>query len=76
MNRWNTHLSKTTDNPVIDAFLSDIVAVCKKHKLSLSHEDGHGAFEVTRYDDNKSEWLLAAHDATDEELTCTESKPK
>ena len=28
------------------AFLEDLVAVCRKHNMSLSHEDGHGNFLV------------------------------
>ncbi len=64
MKRWNTKLGKEISTPVIDAFLSEIVEVCKKHKLSLSHEDRHGAFKVIEYCEENTYWLLAAHDST------------
>lgn len=42
------------------AFLSDLADVCKRHNLSLSHEDGHGSFIVEDYDSRNIEWLLEA----------------
>lgn len=42
------------------AFLSDLVEVCKKHNLSLSHEDGLGYFIVEKYDSRNIDWLLEA----------------
>jgi hypothetical protein len=30
------------------AFLLEIIEVCKKHNLSIGHEDGHGAFLITK----------------------------
>lgn len=43
------------------AFLEDIVAVCRKHSMSLGHEDGHGLFlvhpEVSEF---HLEWLRSA----------------
>lgn len=42
-------------------FLSDIIAVYKKHGLVISHEDFHGAFLVEHYlgeDDPTVKWLL------------------
>lgn len=49
-----------TEMPEVDAFLADIKDVCKKHKLSISHEDGHGAFIITKYDDELMKWLNEA----------------
>lgn len=41
-------------------FLKDVDEVCKKHNLSISHEDGHGAFLIERYNKNNIEWLFNA----------------
>lgn len=38
-------------------FIEDIIEVYKKHNLSLSHEDGHGAFIVDDYDQYNIDWL-------------------
>lgn len=64
MKRWNTTTKKEVENPKIDAMLTEIAAVCKKHGLSLSHEDWHGAFEVKDYDESNTKWLMDAQDAT------------
>ena len=45
----------------VDAFIEDVVAVCRKHGMSISHEDGHGAFEIKDYDESCSDWLRCAH---------------
>lgn len=65
MKRWSVAKTDHVENPRIDAFLSDVVAVCRKHGLSISHEDGHGAFEVVCLDDGYLDWLLDAHDCTE-----------
>ncbi len=44
----------------IDSFLSEVIAVCKKHGFSLSHEDCHGGFIVTEFDQDAADWLFAA----------------
>lgn len=44
----------------IESFLNEIKSVCKKHNLSISHEDGFGAFIITDYDDYYDEWLSKA----------------
>jgi hypothetical protein len=44
----------------VDAFLADIIAVCNKHKLMLTHEDSQGAFIVDRMDKRS---LMAISDA-------------
>lgn len=38
-------------------FFNEIDAVCKKYNLSISHEDGHGAFLINNYVDGNIEWL-------------------
>lgn len=52
------------ENPKIDAFLDEIMAVCERHGLAISHEDGHGAFEIVDIKDGDLDWLMSARDAT------------
>lgn len=65
--RWHPASGKHIENPAIDAFLAEVITVCKKHNMSLSHEDYHGAFEVKPYDASCSAWLMAANDASKKE---------
>ncbi len=61
MKTWDCIENKEVDTPTeMEVFLNDIVDVYKKHGLSLSHEDYHGAFRVTTYDEENVEWLKAA----------------
>lgn len=41
-------------------FLDEIESVCKKHNLSISHEDCHGAFIIEDYSSENIEWLFCA----------------
>ena len=61
MKHWDAKTSKSVDRPDIDAFIEDVISVCKKHGFSISHEDGHGAFEIEQYTDGFSNWLKNAH---------------
>lgn len=45
----------------IKAFLDDIEKVYKKYNLSISHEDGGGAFIIEDYDETDTDWLRSAH---------------
>ena len=70
MKRFNIN-HKYTDNTIysenqkIDLFLDDIIEVCVKHNLKISHEDYHGAFEIFDLEDDENfSWLLEAHDGT------------
>ena len=68
MKRWNYGskygLPCLVENEAIDKFLGEIVEVCKKHGLSLSHEDTGGAFKVEEFSESNIKWLLEAADAT------------
>lgn len=57
-------IDERVENPAIDAFLEEIKEVCKKHNLSIAHEDSQGAFVIEEYDEHNLEWLLAADDYT------------
>ena len=43
-----------------ESFLGDIEAVCRKHGLSIGHQDGYGAFIIGLFDDGDIEWLRGA----------------
>lgn len=41
-------------------FLREVVALSRKYGVSLSHEDGHGGFEVETLSEYNLEWLAEA----------------
>lgn len=65
MERWSKTKNDYTENPKIDKFLDAIILTCKRHGFSISHEDGHGAFIIERYQDNYSKWIHHAMDNTE-----------
>ncbi len=65
MARWNSKLKKKVTNPLIDTFLLEVIELGKKHQLSISHEDNHGAFKIVSYNKKMEKWLWVAHDSTD-----------
>lgn len=62
--RWSTSARNFVHNARIDAFLDEVVAVCRKHGMSISHEDGAGAFVIIPFSENAVAWLEAATDDT------------
>lgn len=40
-----------------EKFYNEIEEVCRKHNISISHEDGHGGFLLETYDDFYMRWL-------------------
>jgi hypothetical protein len=68
--RWEDKSNQHVENPRIDAFIEDVIAVCRTHCLSIGHQDGHGAFLIEDFDESNATWLRNAHDAT-----TTESPP-
>lgn len=53
-------MTQAKDTEAGRAFLHDIENVCRAHGLSLSHEDGHGAFIVEPLSKYNLEWLRDA----------------
>lgn len=52
-------MAKITDAQ-IKTFLDEIESVSKKHGLSISHEDGHGAFMIEPFSQDNIDWLKEA----------------
>ncbi|NBW22529.1 MAG: hypothetical protein EBR82_82745 [Caulobacteraceae bacterium] len=52
-------------NAAVDAFLAEVIEVCRKHGMSISHEDGWGAFEVRNFNEPDADWLKEATDKTE-----------
>ena len=52
----------------VDEFISEILEVCKKRGFSISHEDGHGSFEIVNYSSKNSDWFSWAKDKTEEKV--------
>lgn len=48
--------------PEVQAFLADLAMVCRKHGLSLAHEDDQGAFLVVPWSEDDELSLLVADD--------------
>ena len=56
--RWSDKENKKIEAKLVDAFLNEVHAVCKKHGFCIEHEDSHGGFLIEKYDDEKDfEWL-------------------
>ena len=55
------------DDPRTALFIAEITTLCLKHNLSISHEDGHGAFKIERYTKSNIEWLGNAYVLQDED---------
>ena len=58
--RFNTETRKYENNKEVSAFFKDILKVIDKHKLTIVHEDVHGAFEVVPANKADVTWLLNA----------------
>lgn len=59
---WNSRTNKYEDmSGEIKDFLSELDALCKKHDLSISHEDKGGAFELQKYSSANMAWLKNTH---------------
>lgn len=49
-------------DPSVDAFMQEIIAVCRRHQMCIRHEDHEGAFMIEPMDESSLDWLAEAHD--------------
>lgn len=62
MKNWDCSKNEYVEtSKKLKCFFKDIENVCKKHGYSISHEDGHGAFEIEKYSDDNIDWLKNAN---------------
>lgn len=62
MKRWSQEAGERVENPKIDAFIEDVLGTCRKHNMSIGHEDSHGAFIVYgHFSEVMADWLRSAH---------------
>jgi hypothetical protein len=62
MSRWDCATNSDVDDAAVEAFIDELVEVCRRHNMVLGHEDKHGAFEVERiFTEDRANWLRAAH---------------
>lgn len=59
--RWSNPGLDYVEDKRADAFLDELEELCKKHDITISHEDGHGAFILENYDYTLQGWIRAAH---------------
>ena len=58
---WDRTIREHIEMPErMDRFIEEIDSVCKKYKLSISHEDYYGAFTIEDYKDSYIKWLYNA----------------
>lgn len=62
MKRYNEATGEYDEGSPADAFIAELQEVCRKHRLSLAHEDTQGAFVVEEMaDEDDLKWLGNAH---------------
>ncbi len=59
--RYCPELAKYFTTAKVDEFFEEYNKLCLKYNMALAHEDGHGAFEITEYDEYLIDWANAAH---------------
>jgi hypothetical protein len=50
-----------SDNEKERAFKREILEVCRRHGIGISHEDGHGMFLLEPYRSELAVWFWAAN---------------
>jgi len=51
---------KNNKSSKVKDFIEDVVLLCKKYNVSISHEDTQGAFEIRDYDEENIKWFRNA----------------
>lgn len=60
MIRYDIATKSDVENPDVDKFVEELIDVCHKYGMCLSHEDLQGSFIVRNLDDNFIAWLRHA----------------
>jgi len=60
MTRWDSRTKKDAEFPGIDIFIEEVLAVCRRHGYSISHEDVHGGFIINGFNEDNADWLRSA----------------
>lgn len=58
---WESLKGDYVERQDVANFLEDIKVVYQKHNMSISHEDGHGAFIIVPYSRDNFDWLKECH---------------
>lgn len=62
MKNWNLKTETQIKTPkYVSSFLEEIFKIYEKYDLSISHQDGHGAFIIENNNEFNKEWLSEAH---------------
>jgi hypothetical protein len=60
---WSTSKQEFIETPDdMIGFFKEFEALCRKHKVTLSHEDGQGGFEIEHFDEDTLKWIYKASD--------------
>jgi hypothetical protein len=63
MKRFSTKAkSHRRESLDVDKFLEEVLLVCRKHGMTISHEDHGGAFKVEGPSEFNLDWLWNAYD--------------
>lgn len=62
MTRYIRELGASGESPRVDAFIDEVLAVCRRHGLGISHEDTHGVLLVVNFSEGNADYLREASD--------------
>ncbi len=57
---WDRDKNGWVERQDVDAFVEEIISVCRKHNMSIGHEDHQGAFLIEPFNQRCINWLQAA----------------
>lgn len=58
---WDSRQNKEVESKAADDFINDLMRLYSKHGISISHEDGHGAFVLEPDSETNRNWVKNAH---------------
>lgn len=78
MKRWDSNVNHWTDVPDVEAFLEEVVAVCRRHNMTISQEDTGRVLGVRRGFDpgeDGADWIMQASASKDSVKSATAGRP-